>query len=72
MDWGTQVTLHFTFDPPGGTLGNKMAKRLNIVPSMLAEKALRRFKSLAETGEIPTLKHNPAARADAYADSHNH
>lgn len=66
-DWGTEVALRFRFDAPGGTLGNAVAKRLGIVPGMLAEKALRRFKSLAETGEIPTLKHNPAARIDAYA-----
>jgi uncharacterized membrane protein len=66
-DWGTEVTLRFRFDPPGGTLGNTLARRLGIVPRMLAEKALRRFKSLAETGEIPTLKHNPAARPSAYA-----
>jgi uncharacterized membrane protein len=66
-DWGTEVTLRFRFALPGGPLGNTVAKRLGIVPRMLAEKALRRFKSLAETGEIPRLKHNPAARPSAYA-----
>jgi uncharacterized membrane protein len=66
-DRGTEVTLYFRFDPPGGTLGNTLAKRLGIVPRMAAEKVLRRFKSLVETGEIPTLKHNPAARPGAYA-----
>lgn len=68
-DWGTEVTLHFCFDPPGGALGSGIAKHLSIVPRLLAEKALRRFKSLAETGEIPTLQHNPAARIGAYANS---
>ncbi len=66
-NWGTEVTLRFRFDSPGGMLGNTVAKRLGIVPRMLADKVLRRFKSLVETGEIPTLKHNPAARPSAYA-----
>ncbi len=61
-DWGTVATLHFRFDPPGGALGNSLAKMLGAVPSVLAEKALRRFKSLIETGEMPTLEHNPSAR----------
>jgi uncharacterized membrane protein len=68
-DWGTEVHLRFRFDPPGGTAGNMIARRLNIVTRLLAAKALRRFKSLAETGEIPTLKHTPAVRpmrSDAY------
>jgi uncharacterized membrane protein len=59
---GTEVTLHFRFDPPGGALGTTVAKRLGFLPRMVADKVLRRLKSLAETGEIPTLAHNPAAR----------
>jgi uncharacterized membrane protein len=66
-DWGTEVTLRFRFDPPGGVLGKRIAGPLKGVTRLLAEKALRRYKSLAETGEIPTLKHNPAARRSAYA-----
>lgn len=66
-DWGTVITLSFRFEPPAGALGSSIAQRIGMVPRLLAEKALRRFKSLAETGEIPTLRHNPAARADAYA-----
>ena len=69
-DWGTEVTLHFRFDAPGGTLGNKAVNSAIIIPRLLVEKALRRFKSLAESGEYPTLKHNPAARPSSYADAH--
>lgn len=61
-DRGTEVTLHVRFDPPGGALGNAAITQLDIVPSTLVNEALRRFKSLAETGEIPTLEHNPSAR----------
>ncbi len=61
-DWGTEVTLHFRFDPPGGAAGTAAAKLMEAVPKTLVSKALRRFKSLVETGEVPTLEHNPSAR----------
>jgi hypothetical protein len=41
---------------------------IGIVPDILAMKALRRFKSFAETGEVPNTEHNPSARAKAHAD----
>lgn len=59
---GTEVTLQYRFDPPGGVLGRQVANRLHFVAGALVKKALHRFKSLAETGEIPTLKTNPSAR----------
>jgi uncharacterized membrane protein len=59
---GTEVKLHLRFDPPAGALGEAAMKRLSAVPSVLVDKALYRFKSLMETGEIPTLEHNPSAR----------
>lgn len=61
-DQGTEVTLRLRFDPPGGRLGNAAMKFSGFVPAVLAKKALHRFKSLAETGEIPTLEGNPSAR----------
>lgn len=69
-DWGTEANLYFRFEPPGGTLGKNVVKRLNIVPRLLAERVLRRFKSLAETGEMPTLEHNPSARVGSYVDKY--
>ncbi len=66
-DWGTEATLRFHIDMQGGILANWRAKRLRMLPRLLAEKGLRRFKSLAETGEVPTLEHNPHARAGAHA-----
>lgn len=67
---GTVATLEIDFDPPGGSLGKAAAKLLGIVPQVLAVKALRRFKSLAETGEIPTLKDNVSARTGATANAY--
>jgi uncharacterized membrane protein len=65
---GTETTLRFRFDPPGGALGDVVAKMIGIVPDTMAMKALRRFKSFAETGEVPNTEHNPSARAKAHAD----
>jgi len=64
-DRGTVVTLSLDFDPPGGTLGNAALERLDVVPGALAGHVLGRFKSLAETGEIPTLDGNPSGRGEA-------
>jgi uncharacterized membrane protein len=61
-DWGTEVTLRLCFQVPGGTIGAAVVKLLPVAPSLLVSKALRRFKSLVETGEIPTTEHQPAAR----------
>ena len=64
-DRGTVVTLHLRFDPPGGTLGSAAVKLLGPTPlHVVVDGALRRFKSLIETGEIPTTERQPAARAD--------
>ena len=62
---GTIATLRIRFDPPGGVLGDAVAKlRRGLVPATIADMALHRFKSLVETGEIPTTERQPAARAD--------
>jgi uncharacterized membrane protein len=64
-DRGTVVTLHVRFDPPGGGLGEGILKLLGTTPlDLVADGALRRFKNLVETGEIPTTVRQPAARAN--------
>lgn len=64
-DRGTVVTLRVRFDPPGGALGDAAVRLLGTTPlDLVADGALLRFKSLAETGEIPTTERQPAARAD--------
>jgi uncharacterized membrane protein len=63
---GTIATLRVRFDPPGGMLGDVAARFFDgVVPKELASKALRYFKSLVLTGEIPTTDRQPAARRDA-------
>lgn len=61
-DRGTVVTLSIRLDPPGGSYGNAALRRLDVVPKALAGRTLGRFKSLVETGEIPTISRNPSGR----------
>ncbi len=61
-DRGTEVTLRLRVDPPGGSVARTVLERLDVVPRTLAGKVLYRFKSLVETGEIPTLEGNPSGR----------
>jgi uncharacterized membrane protein len=62
---GTEVRLSMQFEPPLGTVGSGVMKALHLIPRGIAGQALRRFKSLAETGEIPTLQHNPSGRGSS-------
>jgi uncharacterized membrane protein len=62
---GTVVTVTLTYDPPGGTLGQLIAKLFQKEPKVQARQDLRRFKQLMETGEIATTQPPDAApRAD--------
>ncbi len=58
----SEVTLQVRFDPPGGRVGTEAMRRLDVVPDAAAGTALRRFKSLVETGEIQTTDGNVSAR----------
>jgi uncharacterized membrane protein len=62
---GTEVNLHMRFEPPLGAVGKALMRAFHPFPRAVAGKTLRRFKSLIETGEIPTLEHNPSGRGDS-------
>ena len=61
-DRGTEVSLRVQVELPGGAVGEAVAGAVGLAPDMIAHKALRSFKSLVETGEIPTLDGNVSAR----------
>lgn len=66
---GTEVTLRMWFAAERSLVDLAMRTLagtfLQNVPKALEESILRRFKSLCETGEIPTLERNPSARVSA-------
>ncbi|GAB3675044.1 SRPBCC family protein [Halopiger thermotolerans] len=59
---GTIVTLEVEYEPPGGAVGDAAMERLGFAPEIVAGRILGRFKSLAETGEIPTTEDSVSAR----------
>ncbi|MNX76414.1 Polyketide cyclase / dehydrase and lipid transport [compost metagenome] len=59
---GTEVLLRLAMAPPGAAIAQQVVKVLGVVPSAIEGKVLRRFKSLVETGEIPTTRRQPACR----------
>ncbi len=55
---GTVVTATILYDPPGGAIGQFIAKMFQREPAIQARRDLRRFKQLMETGEIATSAMN--------------
>ena len=53
---GTEVRVTLTYAPPGGRLGAVVAKLYGAEPGQQLAEDLRRFKSLMEAGEIPTIE----------------
>lgn len=51
---GTVVDLTIAYDPPGGAVGQMIAKLFQREPHIQARRDLKRFKQLMETGEIAT------------------
>jgi uncharacterized membrane protein len=51
---GTVVIATILYDPPAGGLGKLVAKVFQREPKIQAQRDLRRFKQLMETGEIAT------------------
>lgn len=53
-DRGTVVRAVIAYDPPGGKIGQIIAKLFQREPRVQTRRDLRRFKQLMETGEIAT------------------
>jgi uncharacterized membrane protein len=64
-DRGTELTLQLRIEPPSGVLGSVLKKLFGKAPAWVAERALGNMKSLLEAGELPSLAHNPSARASS-------
>ena len=59
---GTMVRATFAYDPPGGVIGEWIAKIFQREPAVQARRDLRRLKQLLETGEV-TSSAGPSGRA---------
>jgi uncharacterized membrane protein len=59
---GTLLRVEIQYLPPGGALGAMLARLADEVPSQTIEEDIRRFKRLAETGEVPTTEGQPHGR----------
>ena len=59
---GTVVEVEIVYDPPGGGAGAALARLFGTRPLEDVREDLRRFKQLVETGEIPTVRGQSAAR----------
>jgi uncharacterized membrane protein len=57
---GTEVRVTLAYRPPIGKLGAAIAKLFGEEPGQQLAEDLRRFKSLMETGEIPTIEGQPS------------
>jgi uncharacterized membrane protein len=53
-DGNTVVRVHMQYSPPGGKLGAAIAYAFGAEANLQVQEDLRRFKSLMETGAIPT------------------
>ena len=59
---GTEVRVHFQYNPPGGKAGAAVAWMLGEEPTLQVTEDLRRFKRLLETGEIATTEGQTSGR----------
>jgi uncharacterized membrane protein len=67
-DRGTVVRATIAYDPPGGTIGQFIAKLFQREPRLQSRRDLRRFKQLMETGEVATGARNACLREERGED----
>lgn len=65
---GTVVRATIAYAPPGGTIGQIVAKLFQREPRIQTRRDLHRFKQLMETGEIATSARNARQRAERDED----
>lgn len=61
---GTEVHVALEYAPPAGAAGDLIAKLLGRSPEQEIQEDLRRFKQLAEAGEVATTVGQPSGRSD--------
>ena len=64
---GTVVKVNLEYNPPAGLLGAAVAKLFGEEPKQQVGDDLRRFKSLMEAGEIPTIEGQPQGNKEGHS-----
>lgn len=62
---GTYVQVTMNYSPPLGTAGDAIGHLFGADPARLIKEDLRRFKQIAETGEVATVKGQSSGRIEA-------
>lgn len=62
---GTEIYAKIAYRPPAGELGQAAAQLFNPAFGQMVKEDVRRFKHVAEAGEIPTVDGQPAGRESA-------
>jgi len=62
---GTMVRATIAYDPPGGVIGEWIAKLFQREPALQTRRDLRRLKQLLETGEISNSASPSARRSES-------
>jgi uncharacterized membrane protein len=62
---GTEVRVTLAYAPPLGKLGATVARLFGEAPDEQLDEALRRFKNIVETGDVPTIKGQSSGRVSA-------
>ena len=63
---GTEVRLRLTYAMPGGMTGVALAKFFKTLTAGQLQEDLRHFKQIIETGETPTIAHQPAVTSSLW------
>jgi uncharacterized membrane protein len=66
-DRGTVVRATIAYEPPGGVIGQLIAKLFQREPRLQTRRDLRRFKQLMETGEVATAARTRKQREEEQA-----
>lgn len=67
-DRGTIVRATIAYDPPGGAIGQFIAKLFQREPRIQTRRDLHRFKQLMETGEIATGARNRREQRERHGE----
>lgn len=62
---GTEVSVSLEYDPPS-PVGRLAGRAVKFIAEQQVKEDIRNFKRLMETGEIPTIEGQPAARRSAW------